>query len=123
VILSLLSGALLQINNALANGHLQEWPKTLAITSRAPAHSGQGRGLGSCWHRRLLSTILSATAQNAPAPIFCLPRLNKTCPNPSKWRESLGFAGVARPPAPAVFHNAPLRGLTSSSPTSVPSTS
>ena len=74
--------------------------------SRAPAHSGQGRGLGSCGHRRLLSTILSATAQNAPAPIFCLPRLNKTCPNPGKWRESLGFAGVARQTGPAAFHNA-----------------
>ena len=42
-------GHFLQINKALSNGRLQEWPKTLAIMSRAPAHSGQGRGLGSCW--------------------------------------------------------------------------
>ena len=73
--------------------------------SRALAHSGKGRGLGSCGHRRLLSTILSVTAQNAPAPIFCLPRLNKTCPNPGKWRESL-IRGRCRPTGPAVFHNA-----------------
>ena len=26
----------------------------------------------------------------------CLPRLNQACPNPSKWRESLGFASWAR---------------------------
>ena len=29
-------------------------------------------------------------------PDICLPRLNKACPNPSKWRESLGIRG-ARP--------------------------
>ena len=27
-------------------------------------------------------------------PDICLPRLNKACPNPSKWRESLGIRGA-----------------------------
>ena len=39
-----LSGALLQINNALANGRLQEWPNSRAIGSRARAHGGERAG-------------------------------------------------------------------------------
>ena len=106
------SGALCLTSKADKNpwrftcGHLQEWPKDLGHYEQSAGAQRTGQGTWVLWHRRLLSTILSATAQNAPAPIFCLPRLNKTCPNPSKWRESLGFAGVARPPGPAVFHNA-----------------
>ena len=36
-------------------------------------------------HRKLLARGRHASAN------ICLPRLNKACPNPSKWRELLGI--------------------------------
>ena len=77
------------------------WKRSFAGVAEGLGHceperrrtSGKGRGLGSCGHGRLLSRSCRRPPNDAPAPIFCLPRLNKTCPNPSKWRESLGIRG------------------------------
>ena len=45
-------------------------------------------------------------------PHICLPRLNKACPNPSKWRESLGIRGRCPTARQCSITPTPLRGLT-----------
>jgi hypothetical protein len=59
--------------------------------SRARRTSREGQGLGSCGIGDFGADPVADRPTVAPAPNICLPRLNKTCHNPSKWRESLGI--------------------------------
>ena len=84
-----LGWAFLQINKTFVNGRLQKWPKDL----RPPWPEHRHHKRAGVWAGGDPMSNLVARGSPCVRPDICLPRLNKACPNPSKWRESLGIRG------------------------------
>src|SRR4051794_19511224 len=84
---SLRTRTLLQINKTPVNGRLQTLPKVMHTRGQGAT---QQKGRGPWAGRRSQGMVRHAPDKSR----YCLPRLNKTCLNSSKWRESLGIRAL-----------------------------
>ena len=79
-----------------------DWLCTGLDRGTGPRSAARGRWLRQPWAERggRRRATLSPCAGVTRSANICLPRLNKACPNSSKWRESLSFR-VVWPERPA----------------------